>query len=58
MKKTVLAAALASWLGVTPVYAYDLTVSAGAQNQVVSGSKPYTVPQGTASVVLLYSLLC
>lgn len=56
MKKTVLAAALASWLGVIPVYAYDLTVSAGAQNQTVTGSKPYTVPKGTASVVLLYNV--
>jgi hypothetical protein len=56
MKKTVLAAALAFWLGSIPVYAYDLTVSAGTQNQVVSGSKSYAVPQGTTSVVLLYNV--
>ena len=56
MKKTVLAAALASWLGSIPVYAYDLAVSAGTQNQVVTGSKSYIVPQGTSSVTLLYNV--
>ena len=56
MNKTVLTAALASLLGAIPVYAYDLTVSAGAQNQVLSGSKSYTIPQGATSVVLLYNV--
>lgn len=56
MKMKTLAAALAYWFGMNLVYAYDLTVSAGAQDQVTSGSKSYTVPQGTTSVVLLYNV--
>ncbi|MBK7952649.1 MAG: hypothetical protein IPK02_01030 [Candidatus Accumulibacter sp.] len=56
MRMTVLSTALASWLWANFVYAYDLTVSAAAENQVISGSKSYTVPQGTASVALLYNV--
>jgi len=55
MKMAILAA-LAFWFGTNLVYAYDLTVSAGAENQVMSGSKSYTVPKGTTSVVLIYNV--
>lgn len=56
MKKTVIAATLAYCLGALDVYAYDLVVSSGYQNQLISGSQSYTVPQGTANVVLLYNV--
>jgi hypothetical protein len=55
MKKTVIAAAL-SCMGATHVIAYDLVVSAASQNQVISGSKTYTLPKGTQSVVLRYNV--
>jgi hypothetical protein len=36
--------------------AYDLSVSAGAQNQGVSESRSYTMAQGTRTVTLLYNV--
>lgn len=56
MNETVKIAALASWLAAIPVQAYDLVVSAAAQNPVVSGSKSYTVAKGTENVVLVYNV--
>lgn len=37
-------------------FAFDLTVSAGAQNAVISGSYEYTLPQGTQTVYLVYKV--
>ncbi len=56
MKMSTLVTAMVSYFGASVVYAYDLTVSAGDQNQVISNSKSYTLPQGTSSVTLLYNV--
>lgn len=54
MKTIAIALTVLGWAGGS--LAYDLSVSASAQNQVVSGSSSYTLPKGTKSVGLLYNV--
>ena len=56
MERALVSFALVAWMLTLPVQAYDLNVTAGAQNQVISGSKAYPIPKGTAKVSILYNI--